>query len=82
MDTAGRSPKDEVRIQELRAFLSEAEADEVHLVLSSVAGARTLRTDRRAVRRRRHHRPDPDQARRGVRPGQPPARCSAPASCR
>ena len=42
MDTAGRSPKDEVRIQELRVFLSEAEADEVHLVLSSVAGAKTL----------------------------------------
>lgn len=42
LDTAGRSPKDEVRIQELRAFLSEAAADEVHLVLSSVAGARML----------------------------------------
>lgn len=40
LDTAGRSPKDEVRIQELRAFLTEAEADEVHLVLSSVAGSR------------------------------------------
>jgi flagellar biosynthesis protein FlhF len=42
LDTAGRSPKDEVRIQELRAFLGEAGADEVHLVLSSVAAARTL----------------------------------------
>jgi flagellar biosynthesis protein FlhF len=42
MDTAGRSPKDEVRIQELRAFLSEAGADEVHLVLSSISGARIL----------------------------------------
>jgi flagellar biosynthesis protein FlhF len=42
LDTAGRSPKDDVRIQELRAFLTEAEADEVHLVLSSVAGARVL----------------------------------------
>jgi flagellar biosynthesis protein FlhF len=42
LDTAGRSPKDEVRIQELRAFLTEAEADEVHLVLSSVAGGRAL----------------------------------------
>ncbi len=38
LDTAGRSPKDEVRIQELKAFLAEAAADEVHLVLSSVAG--------------------------------------------
>lgn len=42
MDTAGRSPRDEVRIQELKAFLSEAEADEVHLVLSSVSGAAGL----------------------------------------
>jgi len=42
LDTAGRSPKDEVRIQELKMFLAEANADEVHLVLSSVAAARTL----------------------------------------
>ncbi|MGD9127278.1 MAG: flagellar biosynthesis protein FlhF [Planctomycetia bacterium] len=42
MDTAGRSPRDEIKIQELKAFLSEAEADEVHLVLSGVAGHRTL----------------------------------------
>ncbi len=42
MDTAGRSPKDEVRIRELKAFLNEAGADEVHLVLSGVTGSRTL----------------------------------------
>ena len=42
LDTAGRSPKDEVRIQELKVFLDEAAADEVHLVLSSVAASRTL----------------------------------------
>ena len=42
IDTAGRSPKDEVRLQELRAFISEASADEVHLVLSSMASSRTL----------------------------------------
>jgi flagellar biosynthesis protein FlhF len=42
LDTAGRSPKDEVKIQELRSFLSEAGAHEVHLVLSSVASASTL----------------------------------------
>ena len=42
MDTAGRSPRDEIKIQELRSFLSEAEVDEVLLVLSSVAGERTL----------------------------------------
>ncbi len=42
LDTAGRSPKDEIRLQELKVFLTEAAADEVHLVLSSVAAARTL----------------------------------------
>ena len=42
MDTAGRSPRDEVKIQELKSMLVEAEADEVHLVLSSAAGAETL----------------------------------------
>lgn len=42
MDTAGRSPRDEIKIQELKSFLLEAGADEVHLVLSSVAAARTL----------------------------------------
>ena len=42
VDTAGRSPKDDVRIRELRSFLTEAAADEVHLVLSSVANLRTL----------------------------------------
>ena len=42
MDTAGRSPRDEIRIQELRSLLTEAAADEVHLVLSSVTAARTL----------------------------------------
>jgi len=42
MDTAGRSPRDEIKLQELKSFLNEAGADEVHLVLSSVVGARTL----------------------------------------
>ena len=42
MDTAGRSPRDEVRIQELKALLAEAKPDEVHLVLSSVASASCL----------------------------------------
>ncbi len=42
MDTAGRSPRDEIKIQELKAFLSEAGADDVFLVLSSVTGARML----------------------------------------
>jgi flagellar biosynthesis protein FlhF len=43
IDTAGRSPRDEVRIRELADFLTEAKPDEVHLVLSAVAGERSLR---------------------------------------
>ena len=42
MDTAGRSPRDEVKIQELKSLLAEAAPDEVHLVLSSVASANSL----------------------------------------
>jgi flagellar biosynthesis protein FlhF len=42
MDTAGRSPRDEVKIQELKSLLGEAAPDEVHLVLSSVASAASL----------------------------------------
>ena len=42
IDTAGRSPRDEVQINELRALLREAEPDEVHLVLSAVSGANNL----------------------------------------
>jgi flagellar biosynthesis protein FlhF len=44
MDTAGRSPRDEVRIQELKSMLAEAEPDDVHLVLSSTAGSKSLIT--------------------------------------
>jgi len=43
MDTAGRSPRDEVKIQELRTMLTEAQADEVHLVLSAVGSASGLK---------------------------------------
>lgn len=42
MDTAGRSPRDEVKLQELKAFLGEAGADDVLLVMSAVSGAATL----------------------------------------
>jgi flagellar biosynthesis protein FlhF len=42
LDTAGRSPRDEVKIQELKSMLAEARADEVHLVLSSAAGSQGL----------------------------------------
>ena len=39
IDTAGRSPRDAVRLSELRALLAHSQADEIHLVLSAVAGA-------------------------------------------
>ena len=42
IDTAGRSPRDETQIQELRAMLAESRADEVHLVLSSVTATDSL----------------------------------------
>ncbi len=42
IDTAGRSPRDEVKIRELSEFLLRARPDEVHLVLSAVAGQRSL----------------------------------------
>jgi len=42
MDTAGRSPRDEIKLQELKAFLAEADVDEVHLVLSAVSSGRLL----------------------------------------
>lgn len=42
LDTAGRSPKDEVQIQELKSMLGEANADEVHLVLSTTTAAKSL----------------------------------------
>ena len=44
MDTAGRSPRDEVRIRELQSILSAAEPHEVHLVLSAASSARNLAT--------------------------------------
>jgi flagellar biosynthesis protein FlhF len=37
IDTAGRSPNDALRLSELKSFLSIAEPDEVHLVLSTTA---------------------------------------------
>ncbi len=42
IDTAGRSPRDEIRLKELNAFLSEASADEVHLTVSAAASPRAL----------------------------------------
>jgi flagellar biosynthesis protein FlhF len=42
IDTAGRSQNDRMKLSELRAFLTAAEPDETHLVLSATAGERTL----------------------------------------
>ena len=43
MDTAGRSPQDDLRIQELKAMLNETHADEVHVVLSGVASTTSMK---------------------------------------
>lgn len=42
IDTAGRSPRDELKIQELKSLLAEAHVDEVHLVMSLVASVRSI----------------------------------------
>jgi flagellar biosynthesis protein FlhF len=42
IDTAGRSPKDELQIQELKSLLAEAQVDEVHLVLSMTSSRQSL----------------------------------------
>lgn len=42
IDTAGRSPRDELKIKELRSLLSEADVDEVHLVLSLTSSLKSL----------------------------------------
>ena len=39
IDTAGRSPRDEVKIRELADFMAHARPDEVHLVLSAGAAS-------------------------------------------
>ena len=43
IDTAGRSPSDELKIQELKSLLNEANVDEVHLVMSLTASVRSIR---------------------------------------
>ena len=42
IDTAGRSPNDTLKLNELKSLLETAEPDEVHLVLSSTASAECL----------------------------------------
>jgi flagellar biosynthesis protein FlhF len=43
IDTAGRSPRDEVKVRELADFLAEARPDETHLVLNASAGEKSLK---------------------------------------
>lgn len=42
IDTAGRSPNDELKIQELKSVLADGLVDETHLVLSLTASAESL----------------------------------------
>lgn len=42
VDTAGRSPLDELQLKELKNLIQESKADEVQLVLSLAASAKTL----------------------------------------
>lgn len=44
IDTAGRSPRDELKIQELKQLLEAARVDEVHLVLSLTSGLKSLQS--------------------------------------
>lgn len=44
IDTAGRSPRDGQRVEELSAYLEAAQPDETHLVLSATAGPSALRS--------------------------------------
>jgi flagellar biosynthesis protein FlhF len=44
IDTAGRGPRDEVKIRELADFMAQARPDEVHLVLSAGTAERTLKS--------------------------------------
>jgi len=43
IDTAGRSPKDELKIRELAEFLEQAQPDQVHLVLAATSSPQSLR---------------------------------------
>ena len=43
IDTAGRSPRDEPKIQELKTILEEADVDEIHVVMSLTASVRSIR---------------------------------------
>ena len=81
MDTAGRSPRDEVKIQELKSLLAEAAPDEVHLVLSSVASGWQPVENRRAIRAVGTTALLLTKLDEAVRPGQPAAAAARLAGC-
>ena len=72
IDTAGRSPRDEVKIRELADFMTQARPDEVHLVLSAGADRAHPEVGRRAVHPGPGRSLDLDEAGRGREPGRGP----------
>ena len=68
IDTAGRSPRDEVKIRELADFMAQARPDEVHLVLRRWSGRAHSQVGRRAVRSGPSRPLDLDEARRSRGP--------------
>ena len=82
MDTAGRSPRDEVKIQELHSLLAEAEPDRSDARAERNGGRPKLDDHGRAICRGRHDRAAAHEARRSHEPrpsGEPRARV---AGCR
>jgi flagellar biosynthesis protein FlhF len=50
IDTAGRSPRDEVKLQELKSLFGEARVDEIHLVMSLTASLKSMTSTVRSFR--------------------------------
>ncbi len=65
IDTAGRSPRSDARIDQLVELLRSAQPDETHLVLSATSSASTIQAGVERVRPGAADRGDPDKARRG-----------------
>ncbi|HUG20091.1 MAG TPA: flagellar biosynthesis protein FlhF [Planctomycetaceae bacterium] len=50
IDTAGRSPRDEVKLQELKSLFGAAHVDEIHLVMSLTASLKSMTSTVRSFR--------------------------------
>lgn len=50
IDTAGRSPRDEVKLQELKSLFGDARVDEIHLVMSMTASLKSMTSTVRSFR--------------------------------